>query len=211
MLTAYKLKQFLKAVCPCSGRLWWEYLRNVWSFIVFSCDQLFPLRPWLCCWIAPHTVHLFCPPVLSVPIIQIVQHCFPIPLPFFCYKMLLKPRAWVSSQSLPSIETLTLTKLALLLFRQCSSRFDNETLYFHVIRFKQPILNQSDSPTVTCTSASCQQFHRFCMQLIYIWIYCLQHQKCCLTPRQLLSCRSSAIQQPRICQRITKCISLKIE
>ena len=61
----------LKAV---SGRLREGYLRNMRFFIEFSCDHL--LR-----------------------IIQTAQHCFPIPLPSFCFKKLLQLHVGASSQS----------------------------------------------------------------------------------------------------------------
>ena len=136
-----KWLSFLKAVCPWNERTSRGVPQKhvifhrifVSSFIMNLCDQLFRLRPWLSCRITPHTVYLFCSSVFSVPIIQ---QAFPIPLPLFCHEILLTLRVWVLSQSLLSINTLTWMKLALPPFRNCSSSFDHEALYFHAISFK---------------------------------------------------------------------------
>ena len=128
----------------------------MWFFIVFSCNQLFWLSPWFSFWTASERVHLFCPTVLSVPIIQIVQHCFQIPPPLLCYKMILKWRVWAYEACFAAIPPL------LVKFRQRGS-------YFHVISFKQPILNQSNSQTATRMPASYQRFQRL-VHAIYLYM-----------------------------------------
>ena len=113
-------------MCPCK-KASRRYLRIMWSLILYSCDQLFRIKPWFYPRTAPPRAHLFCPPVLSVPIIQIIQHCLQIPVSLFCGKMVLKLRVWVSSQSIPSIETL---ERSLLCHHSafCSSSFYIEAL-----------------------------------------------------------------------------------
>ena len=117
----------------------------------------------------PHRVHLFCQLVLSVPIVQIVHHCLPIPLPLFCYKMVLKTTCLSFITVITKHRDTHLKEACFDAIPPLLVKFWQRGFYFHVISFKQPVLNQWNSGTVKCTPASCQQLQRF-VHAIYLYM-----------------------------------------